>query len=683
MPILFVSHATEDNPFVDRLVEPMKAAGITLWIDHHKGIEIGDDWERQIQEGVNACDCGLFILSPRSVKSRWCAAERLRILDDGKPLYVALMETTARQDIPIILNTIQYADLRTDFDTRLDGLIAAILNPAVKADGAPTALRQRKLTGKMPPLLRTVALCGRQQDVQTVTGKLRAAPVQIIGVGGLGKSRLAAEVVATASPEAGAIWHFCTPISTVVSLQAEMQRHYRLDAKSDPQPLFDAVERQPPLVVIDNGEDVALAERNEYVEFIHTLHAAGAGVVLTSREVWDKLRPLFVHDPATLTTDTAQQAARELAKGLNVNLTDAEIAELSEAAHHHPGLIEWGMEQMSEAGGREPEMVIADIRALQSEDAQARLNEMILNDLKRADEAVPGASALLRTLVVFEGGFVLDTAAAVCGRDKLALEKPLAVLQKGRFVRRDAALRRYTIAPLVSSVLAADEAAQAAHFAYFAEQFSDDRANRDPERQRVIDVELTNLRAALRWGCGSAPVQAADLAWALKLYLLLRDAYALSREIMGEALSAAQAVGYGQGTGRMKLALGDLDMREARYGQARDNYDAALLAFRAIPDRLGEANTLQALGDLDRMEARYGQARDNYDAALTLAERIPSTVAQLNALRSLALLEKAQGNMPAARDYYRRCLALADSIEAFRNHPIVETWRQHLALWGE
>jgi tetratricopeptide (TPR) repeat protein len=660
--IVFVSHASEDDAMVNRLYEPMLAAGLTPWIDHRNGIHYGEEWETRIQEGVNQCHIGLFVLSPRSAKSKWCSVERNRILDDGKPLYVALIETTDSKDFPIRLTAIQYADLRTDFDKTLAELIAVMLNPASADGDAPKPIQERRLTGKLPPLLRVVPLCGRQEDVATVTGKLREAPVQIVGVGGLGKSRLAAEVVRVASPEAGAVWHFCTPNSSAALLQAEMQKHYRLETKSDPQPLLDAVEQRPALVVVDNGEDVPLAERVGYVEFIHSLHAVGAGVVLTSRDVWDKLRPLFVHDPSGLDAPTAAQAARELAKGLNVQVREEEITALVTAAHHHPGLIEWGMEQMSEGGGREPERVIADIAALQSEDAQARLDEMILSDLRRADDAAAGAEAALRALVVFEGGFVLAAAAAVCGVDTLALEKVLSALQKGRFIRRDSATRRYSIAPLVMTVFSPTANAQAAHFAWYAAGFSDVLANRNPEQQRVIDAEFVNLRAALRYGAQFAPQPAADLAWALKLYLLLRDAYGLAREIMSELLAAAEGIGYALGVGRMKLALGDLDLREAQYAAARANYALALTAFRALPDRLGEAYTLKALGDLDYMEDQYAAARANYALALTAFRALPDRLGEAYTLQALGDLDLREAQYAAARANYALALTAYRAI---------------------
>jgi hypothetical protein len=62
MPILFISHATDDDAFVNRLYAPLVAGGITPWVDHRNGIRYGDDWEMRIQEGVNACDAGFELI---------------------------------------------------------------------------------------------------------------------------------------------------------------------------------------------------------------------------------------------------------------------------------------------------------------------------------------------------------------------------------------------------------------------------------------------------------------------------------------------------------------------------------------------------------------------------------------------------------------------------------------------
>src|SRR4030095_11544742 len=102
------------------------------------GIDYGDEWSLAIHEAVKAADIGLFVLSPRSVKSRYCDAEWNRILATGKKLYVAVMESVPLEDVPLRLGGIQYADLTADFDGKLADLIDVMGGYAAHKAGAPT-----------------------------------------------------------------------------------------------------------------------------------------------------------------------------------------------------------------------------------------------------------------------------------------------------------------------------------------------------------------------------------------------------------------------------------------------------------------------------------------------------------------------------------------------------------------
>jgi hypothetical protein len=105
--MVFVSHATADNDRVDQLAARLKAAGLDLWIDHQHsadaGLGAGDEWQREIQSATNDCDACIYVITPESVKSRWCEAEWTRFLELKKPVYPLLLDPVALADFPLRL----------------------------------------------------------------------------------------------------------------------------------------------------------------------------------------------------------------------------------------------------------------------------------------------------------------------------------------------------------------------------------------------------------------------------------------------------------------------------------------------------------------------------------------------------------------------------------------------------
>ncbi|PJF33543.1 MAG: hypothetical protein CUN49_18330, partial [Candidatus Thermofonsia Clade 1 bacterium] len=106
-----ISHATEDDAIADKIFDALSAAGLRVWLDHREGIPYGKRWERVIREAIKQSKQGLFLMSRCSLNSDYCNAEWHRIIDLGKKLYVALLEPIPIEDTPLLLGSIQYADL--------------------------------------------------------------------------------------------------------------------------------------------------------------------------------------------------------------------------------------------------------------------------------------------------------------------------------------------------------------------------------------------------------------------------------------------------------------------------------------------------------------------------------------------------------------------------------------------
>ena len=71
---VFISYSRADSDFARKLNDALQIQGKTTWFDQ-ESIASGTDFQQEICQGIKACDNFLFILSPRSVNSPYCADE--------------------------------------------------------------------------------------------------------------------------------------------------------------------------------------------------------------------------------------------------------------------------------------------------------------------------------------------------------------------------------------------------------------------------------------------------------------------------------------------------------------------------------------------------------------------------------------------------------------------------------
>jgi hypothetical protein len=67
---LFLSHATENKPFVRPIVEALRARGVKVWYDDTE-ISLGDSLRESIDRGLARCRFGAVILSKAFFSKRW------------------------------------------------------------------------------------------------------------------------------------------------------------------------------------------------------------------------------------------------------------------------------------------------------------------------------------------------------------------------------------------------------------------------------------------------------------------------------------------------------------------------------------------------------------------------------------------------------------------------------------
>jgi hypothetical protein len=108
---VFVSHATEDKPYVEPLVKALEAAGIRVWFDKIT-LEWGDDLRPRIDRGLTNCRYGIVVFSKAFLrKKKWTEYEldSLFALEKiGRKVVLPIWHSITRDDL------IQYSPAFTD-----------------------------------------------------------------------------------------------------------------------------------------------------------------------------------------------------------------------------------------------------------------------------------------------------------------------------------------------------------------------------------------------------------------------------------------------------------------------------------------------------------------------------------------------------------------------------------------
>lgn len=201
---VFISHSTQDDRAVDRIREALAAKGIHTWVDH-ADLKPGEPWDEIIDDRLNDCTDGLFVLSRHSIDSDECHSEWRAILELDKPLYIALIDDIPPAAFPYRLRMIQYVDLHHHFDEEIAKLVATMIKdrqqpaPGPRLPTAPSPGDQSAILYRRVPDVESRArkLIGRDETLRQIEALFEQQQcVSLQGMGGMGKTALAAEIAA-------------------------------------------------------------------------------------------------------------------------------------------------------------------------------------------------------------------------------------------------------------------------------------------------------------------------------------------------------------------------------------------------------------------------------------------------------------------------------------------------------
>ena len=124
---VFISHsATEPDHSVARsLAQALVDVGFDVWCNKQR-LEGGDFFPVEILEAIIRQHFFLFILSPRSVESKWCMRELIRATELCKDIKLLVLESVSYENNPLELAGLQYIKIDSGIQESLPHVLKSL-----------------------------------------------------------------------------------------------------------------------------------------------------------------------------------------------------------------------------------------------------------------------------------------------------------------------------------------------------------------------------------------------------------------------------------------------------------------------------------------------------------------------------------------------------------------------------
>ncbi|MEO6065753.1 MAG: tetratricopeptide repeat protein [Lysobacterales bacterium] len=561
------------------------------------------------------------------------------------------------------------------------------------------ALRSLETTPSNLPLQVTLFV-GRERELADVKGLLADARLlTLVGIGGLGKTRLALQTAAGVIDDyRDGVWLVeLAPLSDATLVPQAVASVLGVKEAAG-HPVVEALTRHVKdrqlLLILDNCEHLVDACASLARQLLQS--GSQLRVMASSREPLHVAGETTYSVPPLSVPDFSQTKTLTLAA-----LTQFEAIHLfrDRAAAARPGfeVTDENAAAVTDICRRLDgmplalELAAARVRTLSVQTIAARLSDRfrLLTGGDRThlprqqtlralidwsyDLLAEPEQSLLDRLSVFAGGWTLEAAESVGSSGDIEVpdvldllvrlvEKSLVARERDDRYRQLETVRQYAQERLTESGKADEVGTR--HLMYFlalAEKASPQLVG--PLQSAWLaqfDLERENLLAAHAM-CDRADGGAElglRLVHSIRLYWLTRGLLGLGHRVTTEALMRPGAQARNLARCRVLFVVGQLSFFMGRYGEAQADLVESLAIAREIEDKSRVAQALALLGVAYLGQKDLSTARGHLEEALALARELGDKVRLAGALNALAELRRAEGMLDTAEQLYEESLAI-------------------------
>jgi hypothetical protein len=114
---VFISYARADLAFADAIVAALEAGAIDVTIDR-RDLPYGEEWKGELLDFIRAADAVVFIVSPRSIRSKWCEWEADQVKAQSKRLVPIELQNVGAEALPGAIGNIHLLPFAQVWDAK-------------------------------------------------------------------------------------------------------------------------------------------------------------------------------------------------------------------------------------------------------------------------------------------------------------------------------------------------------------------------------------------------------------------------------------------------------------------------------------------------------------------------------------------------------------------------------------